>query len=317
MRSRIVAITLCVLLFCSALCLVGLPEKGSAIDTVATTTEPPKPVETVLCSFKDIAYGNDEKQTFDLTLPVDSRESIGLLLYIHGGGWVGGDKSTAKNAFEVTKSNELYATASLNYRLAKDGLVDIYDIIDDITAALVHIKELAVGYNVNIDKLIIGGHSAGGHLSLLYAYRYKDISPIKIVGAIASAPASDISLDDFYKKNCLGDEEHMCELMSTACGVKFTKQDRAAYTELLQSLSPIYYVSADSVPTALLHGKKDGVVPYKSSENLSQKLTEYSVENDLIIFENSEHGLDKDKETRAYAETLLNERVLTWFGLNN
>lgn len=330
MKSRIVALSLSLLLFFASLHLIGFAEDKVDADATAqtetsvtaettetttkeTVTEPK--TETIVCSFKDISYGSSEDNKLDLHLPVDDREETGLVLFLHGGGWIAGDKAAVKKNFGVLKENKNYATASINYRLAETGKTDIYDIINDITAAISHIKTLAAGYSVNITKVILCGHSAGGHLALLYAYRYKDISPVTPVGVFVTSPAVELSLDEFYKSNSLGDEKHMCELMSKACGETFTPQTRAGYEKLLKELSPTEYVTEDSVPTLIAHGKKDTVAPYKGSEILSERLTAFSVNHDLITFENSGHTLDKDKETRDYTETLLQERINSWLGI--
>lgn len=316
MRSRIVSIFLCVLLFFSSIYLVGVAESENTSGTEATTVKPSAPVETIICSFKDISYGNDENQTLDLSLPIDNREQTGLVLYIHGGGWVGGDKSKIVNDFDTQLANKNYATASINYRLSELDKTDIYDIIDDITAALSRIKEIAAGYSVNINKVILNGYSAGGHLSLLYAYRYRQVSPIEIVAVFASSPACDLSIDEFYKNNPLGDEKYMCELMSKACGLKFTKETRIAHKKLLQELSPTDYVTSDCVPTVISHGKKDKVAPFKGSKNLSELLVESSVTHNFIVFEKSGHQLNKDESTKQYAKSVLQSYINSLFQLN-
>ena len=342
MRSRIVAISLCVLLFLSAVYIVGFPEQNPAADSIVTTettvittepssapvtsteassvpvtsTEPTtEKVETVTCSFKDVSYGNDPNQSFDLTLPVDNREETGLILFLHGGGWVSGDKKTLKGTFDALAKNNDHAVASLNYRYAVLGETDVYNIIDDITAALDRIKNLAAGYSVNINKVVICGHSAGGHLALLYSYRFCDVSPVKPVGVIATAPAADLSIDGFYKNNSLGDEKYMCELMSNVIGVKFTPETRAAQKELLMQVSPIAYVTKNTVPTIIAHGRKDKVVPFEGTERLIEVLNQNNVENEFLIFDNSGHQLDKekDKDTKVIAEELLREKIDSWF----
>ena len=315
MRSRIVAILLCVVLFLSAVYIVGFPEPEDATDSVVTTEPVKENVEPVTCTFKDVSYGSDPNQSFDLTLPVDNRAETGLILFLHGGGWVSGDKKTLKGTFDTLAKNTDYAVASLNYRYTVLGQTDVYNIIDDITAALDYIKNLAAGYSVNINKVVICGHSAGGHLALLYSYRFYDVSPIKPVGVIATAPAADLSIDGFYKSNSLGDEKYMCKLMSNVIGVEFTPETRAAQKERLMQVSPIAYVTKDTVPTIIAHGRKDTIVPFEGTEALIEILNQNNVENEFLIFDNSGHQLDKkkDKDTKAMAEELLKEKIDSWF----
>lgn len=312
MRSRIVAILLSVLLFFSTLYLIGFPEKEVPAVEI-TETKPPENVETVVCSFSDISYGPDKKQRLNLTLPVDNREETGLVLYIHGGGWRGGNKDRTNVILSSLSTSKDYAVASMNYRLTKQDNIDIYDMINDITAAISHIKAFAQGYSVNISRVAIMGHSAGGHLALLYSYRYKDVSPVDIAGVIALASPADLTLDAFYNNSALGDENYVCSLVSRATGEKFTPDTRDDFSEILLELSPISYVSSDCAPTVICHGKKDSIVPVEDSIALAEKLDEYSVENDLVICENSGHKFDKDEEALKTISTLLQERLASWF----
>lgn len=315
MRSRIVAILLSVSLFLATLYISGFEVKPTIAD-IDRPENTPKNVETVVCSFKNISYGQNPQQVFDLTLPIDHREEIGIVVFIHGGGWVGGDKTALMNYFKICSPNKNYAVAAINYRLAALNTIDVYDMINDITSALTKIKSMAEGYSVNIGKVILLGHSAGGHLSLLYAYRYKDISPIDVVGVFASAPVVDLSYDYFYTHNLIGNEEYMCSLMSKTCGIVFTPATRATYKDYLLELSPVSYVSETSVPTVIIHGKKDKIAYCASSLELDAKLEEFSVDHNLILFENSGHSLSQDPQAKIYAESFLKEKIFSLFSID-
>ena len=313
MRSRIFSMILSVLIFISSIQIIGFT-KGEAHLTegdVATVSK----VETIVCNFKDIAYGSNKNQNFDLNLPVDDRDEIGLVVFLHGGGWAGGNKTSVKSSLNNFDANEDYATASINYRLAGEESADIYDIVDDITAALELIKNMAGGYGMNITKLVVCGHSAGGHLALLYAYKHKDISPIPIVGVYASASVPDLSTDAFYTKNKIGDEAYMCSLISKVCGVNITPENRARYKGILDKLSPVNYVDQDTVPTILMHGTEDKIAPYSGAARLNDVLTENSVNHELITVKGLGHGVNKRTDEKTYAEELLAACIKEWFDL--
>ena len=313
MRSRIFSLFLSVLILFSSIQLIGFSknEAESASSDVTDTAE----TGTVICNFKDIAYGSSSSQTFDLNLPVDNRKEIGILVFLHGGGWTGGDKAAVKKSVCNFASNKDYATASINYRLAGEEKADIYDILEDITAALTYIKKMAGGYGMNITKLILCGHSAGGHLALLYSYKYSKISPITPVGTFATASVPDLSSEAFYKNNSLGDEKYMCSLMSTACGVTFTPETRARYKSLLDELSPVNFVTRDTVPTVLVHGMKDTIAPYSGAVLLDDVLTENRVRHEVISIENAGHGVLKNAEKKKYAEDLMTACINEWFDI--
>ncbi len=308
MRSRITAILISAMIFISCLFAASLYEKS---DKPSESGKKEEFIHTDILSFKDIPYGDEKNQTLDLHLPVNGKEETGLVVFIHGGGWKSGDKTSAYRSLPVFYPNKSYATATMNYRFINDGKSDIDDILDDITLALDRIKTLAAGYSINVTKVILSGHSAGGHLSLLYAYKFRDISPIEPVGVFASAPVPDLAHDSFYTKNSLGDEAKMCRFISLLVGQEFTPKTRASKKALLDSYSAINYVSENTVPTIILHGNKDGIAPFDGSLKLSEKLTEYNVKHELVIFENTGHGL-KNPEKRKYASELLLNCAEEW-----
>ena len=72
--------------------------------------------------FTDIAYGSREHNTYDLYLPVDaaSKDSLALILYVHGGSWIGGDKNEHHgDCYKWVQRG--YATATMNYSLLNEG----------------------------------------------------------------------------------------------------------------------------------------------------------------------------------------------------
>ncbi len=319
MLSRIIAIVLCAAFFLSSFYLVVFADpqlfsfkaKEDEITTSVDTDEP-----TVVMSFKDLDYGKHERETLDLSFPKGTGRDVGLLLYIHGGGWTSGDKTDFRHVQSLFTENEDYAVASMNYRYAVADEYDTYDIIDDITSALSCIKETAAKNGVNINKVILCGYSAGAHLSLLYAYRYRSVSPISVSAVFALSSVSDFTLEEFYQNNRLGNEKEMCEMMTKVTGKTITPETRKDNYEILSELSPVRYVNENTVETIIIHGKHDPIAPYKGSKLLAEKLNAYHVVYEFITLENSSHGLNGDKEIIEKAKDLMRERTQALFELN-
>ncbi|MBQ6601017.1 MAG: alpha/beta hydrolase [Clostridia bacterium] len=313
MQKRKVLIPLCVVFIFSILVTLIAINRDSAPteDTVSASASE----KTEIRVFKDIRYGPEAVQTLDLNLPVGGTKDRGLVIFLHGGGWIGGDKSSVEKSYPVFKSNKYFATASINYSLVNDGKSDIHDIIDDITLAMEQIKTLASSYSVNLNKVVLGGHSAGGHLSLLYAYKYADISPIELVGVFASAPVADLSIEAFYTDNTYGDEKKMCTIISQLCGKDFDSKTRKSVKDILDEHSAINYVSDSTVPTIILHGSNDTIAPIFGSLMLTEELTKHAVNHELVLFENAGHSMKNCEETRKYASELMLACVKEWFDI--
>ncbi len=255
-------------------------------------------------TFFDIAYGTHERQVVDLCIPDGASGELGLVLFIHGGAWIAGDKESYKSGMNYGASSLGIATASLNYRYISDS-VDILDILDDIEAALAAVKAKGAEVGVDINRVLLTGDSAGGHLSLLYAYARKNTAPVAPVAVISNSGPTDLYDDNFYHNNALGDEAVICELMSMACGQSFTYAERESAEAALYSVSPVSYVNAECVPTVINHGNADTIVPFSNAETLDALLTQYGVEHVLNVYEGADHDLGKDEAAKDRADELL------------
>lgn len=252
----------------------------------------------------DLTYGTHERQVVDLFIPDDASGDLGLVLFIHGGAWIAGDKESYEGGMEYGATELGIATASVNYRYISDD-VDLLDVLDDIDDALAVIKDKGNEVGVNINKVLLTGDSAGGHLSLLYAYARKNTAPVTPVAVISNSGPTDLYDDNFYHNNALGDETVVCDLLSKACGQRFTYDTKESAKTALYSVSPIAYVSADCVPTVINHGTADTIVPFSNAVTLDALLTQYGVEHVLNVYDGADHDLGKDDEAKKKADELL------------
>lgn len=255
-------------------------------------------------TFFDMSYGAHERQVVDLCIPDDASGDLGLVLFIHGGAWIAGDKESYHSGMNYGASEMGIATASVNYRYISET-VDLLDVLDDIDAALAKIKEKGAEAGVNINKVLLTGDSAGGHLSLLYAYARKKTAPVTPVAVISNSGPTDLYDDNFYHNNALGDEAAISDLMSKACGQHFTYETKESAKAALGSVSPVCYVSAECVPTVINHGNADTIVPFSNAQTLDALLTQYNVEHVLNVYNGADHDLGKDEDAKDRADELL------------
>lgn len=276
-------------------------------------------VENKDYTFKNLAYGSHERQVMDLYLPEENDGEVGLILFIHGGAWISGDKEGYKGALEVACNDLGYAAAAINYRYLSES-VSLHDIADDIGSALAKIKSVGSEKGININKVLLTGSSAGAHLSMFYAYSRKDTAPITPVAVVSNCGPTDLSDDNFYYNSDLGVNSELgsfadiANLFSFAGEESFTYENRVLVKQALLKVSPIYYVNADTVPTVINHGKKDTIVPFSNAQALADKLREYGVTYDFNIYPNSGHGLSEDAENIEIADDLLYKYIKTYLG---
>jgi len=131
-----------------------------AIDVLGHAPQNPKSFEGITC-IKDVAYGAHTLQKGDLyfkdNINKESQKKP-IVLYIHGGGFIKGDKKHRVTVSEYY-ANEGFYVFSVNYRLPPD--VSIIGQILDCVNALNYIEELSKKYNIDTDNIFITGDSSG------------------------------------------------------------------------------------------------------------------------------------------------------------
>ncbi len=272
--------------------------------TLPGTQPEPEPTQSYV--WLDAAYGEDEQQNLDLYIPKNCGETVGLVLFIHGGAWHKGDKSFYdENTLKYV--NDLgYAAASINYRYV-DAQTDLWDLTDDVGASLQFIKDKGTEVGITIEKALLTGISAGGHLSLLYAYACKDNAPIEpAVVYCESAPTDLTERSYFTEPNDEGSPEFLMQLVSWCTGqqITFENYESEEAQQALLAVSPITYVDENTVPTVIAQAINDRSVPYANAVALEEKLTAYGIRHDMVVFPTSGHLLESDPEQKQQAEQL-------------
>ena len=262
------------------------------------------------------AYGEHSRQVVDIVLPKEKGET-GLVLMIHGGAWIAGDKESYLSA--LTYCADLgYAGAALNYRYISEN-TDVSDILDDINSALAVIRAKSAEKGFAISKVLLTGASAGAHLSLLYAYSRAETAPVKPVAVVSNCGPTDLTDPGYYQGNALGDLNNMLKLMGYLTGVDITADEFTsksgsyeAFEKKLLEYSPVSYVNSATVPTVINHGDSDTVVPYRNAVELDALLTENSVPHDFVTYRNADHDLSGDNDAAEKSQELLLKYAKTY-----
>jgi len=251
-------------------------------------------------NFPDIVYGSDPHQKFDI---VCRKKDVHAIVYIHGGGYFTGNKSQYPSFLASYSENHLFA--SVDYRLIqKDNDIQIGDIFSDIHNALLKIIEISKANGINIKDFILIGHSAGGHIGLLYGYKYfYQNKEIKIAACISLAGPTDFTDDiGLSSMTMWGDDIKTRLTFFSWIGTRligksieltqynWTKQKNySEYKKYIEDISPVMYVSKNAVlpPTLLVHGRRDNQVPYSNAIRLNNALDSTSIPHKLITLSGS------------------------------
>ena len=239
----------------------------------------------------DVAYGTHERQRFDICLP--DEKTHGLILFIHGGGWVAGDKNWYGDELTACSAKG-YAAAAMNYHyLSPDVRMDT--LIRDISEALERIKAVSGEHGFDLDRVLLTGASAGGHLSLLYAYSMAESAPIRPVCVVDYCGPAMLTDDKLLYETPVKNPpaEQWINIYTWLTGVKFDESNIDRVLPELERYSPVSYVKESSVPTIICHGQKDAIVPFSNAVALRDKLEACGVEYIFLPLPDAGHGLEQ------------------------
>lgn len=237
----------------------------------------------------NLAYGSHPQQTLDLFLPKHYSESTPVVIMIHGGAWMmGGKEYTDKRAKDLRDRG--FVVANINYRYVSET-VHCKDLLEDVDNAVAYVQKEGKKHGYNTKQLHMAGISAGAHLALLYGYTTG--KKVKSVTAICPPVLFDSNapfgnMDDPLIKNV--------ELLA---GEKY-KQTKIQ-SEAFREISPVKHIK--NIPTLLIHGDSDRIVPWWHSQFLYSTLQEKKIESRLLTMKGKDHdaGLnDADTEKEAY-----------------
>jgi acetyl esterase/lipase len=261
-------------------------------------------------TYADLSYGGKPANKFDLYVPADhSKETYGLIVYLHAGGFTTGDKSEDAQMLQWLCSLG-YVTAGINYTLFSEENPDanIYTQSLEIKESIPYVIEEAEKLGCNIDRMAISGGSAGGCLALLYAYRDAAEAPVPVKMVFEGVGPSSFYPEDW---KCYGfdqNKEAATGLFSVMTGKAITADlfGTPEYEELVKDTSALYWVNENTVPSLLAYGVHDKIQPYEGAVRLDAALTENGVPHDFIVFKHSGHGLQNDnKQMIEYSETIM------------
>jgi acetyl esterase/lipase len=235
---------------------------------------------------RDLAYvdGGHERQKLDLYLPKDRENKVPLVVFVHGGAWLAGDKGAARAALPLVSQG--FAVASINYRLSQHATFPAQ--IHDCKAAIRYLRANADKYQLDAERIGVWGPSAGGHLAALLGTSGGVESLEGNLGHNDQSSQVQAVVDWFGPTDLVQmGGSHNRPNAPEARLLGGPVQERLAEAK---SANPITYVDSSDPPFLIMHGDKDPVVPYSQSELLDAALREAKVEVELVRVAGAGHG---------------------------
>lgn len=236
---------------------------------------------------RDVEYGQAAGVSLKLDVSIPAGEGpFPVAILIHGGGWSGGSKSGSDkpgNGADITPWFAAFTAGrfvwfSIDYRLAPAHRWPAG--YGDVLTAIRWVKAHATEYRGDPTRVVLVGHSAGGHLACLAGVLADERTRVQAV--VGFAPVTDLVTDT---RNRDGASTSLQALFGIA--KELTPEAEAK----LREVSPSEHVRAGLPPFLLLHGDADKTVPIAMSRAFQEKLRAAGNTCDLIVLPGAPHGL--------------------------
>jgi acetyl esterase/lipase len=227
----------------------------------------------------------------DIYAPLGLTRPNPTLIYFHGGGWVIGSKETA--VLHLLPYLEMgWTVVNVQYRLGRVSLAPAA--VEDCRCALRWVIRNAERYRFDVNRIVLTGHSAGGHLSLITAMLTSS------VGLDRQCPTSFGTPPDPAKDEPrvaavvnwygISDVNDLLEGPNTQGYALSWFGSLTNREEIARRVSPLQYVRPGLPPVITIHGDQDTVVPYAHATRLHAELQRHGVPNQLVTIPGGKHG---------------------------
>jgi acetyl esterase/lipase len=290
LKRLLIGIAMFSLLACASISQIPKPAP------TPTATPLPSPIPTPTFAFKkfgatelDVTYCTPHgvSQKMDIYYPT-SGGPWPVLMYVHGGGWSGGDKAEGVGWRSMTEHG--FLVVSVNYRLASHEN-KFPTMIEDVKCAVRYLRARALEYNLDPNHIGAVGMSAGGHLVDLLGLadesagwdtgEYADQSS-RVQAVVTIAGISDLT----FTRGAYASPDSAAMMVYQA----FDEMPGSASPKLVAA-SPVAYITPDDPPFLIIHGDLDNIVPVEQSQVLDEQLRRSGVPSELVIIKNGTHSI--------------------------
>jgi acetyl esterase/lipase len=245
--------------------------------------------------FPDITYltANNYDAKLDVYKRRDTTGPQPTLIWIHGGGWVGGNKESALMSLMPWFAMG-WNVVNVEYRLARVSLAPAA--VEDCLCALRWVVGQAKNYDFDTSRLVVSGDSAGGHLALATGMIPESAGldrqcpgvPLPKVAAIIN----------WYGITQVGDLLDGPDRKPYAVAWLSSLPNRE---EIAKRVSPLTYVRPGLPAVLTIHGDADPTVPYTQAMRLHESLKKADVPNELLTIPGGKHGgFTPEERTRIF-----------------
>ena len=246
------------------------------------------PLPENIHEYKDLVYKKVDGEILKLDIYHEKKitDSKPLIIFIHGGAWIKGDKHDYWS-YLIPFAQKGYITATIQYRLSDVAKHPAQ--LEDVESAIAWLQENAEKFHIDNNKIALVGGSAGAHLAMLAAYT-KPLLNIK--GVVNLYGPSDLTTEYAIET----------ESIHRLIGKSYEEAP-----ELYREASPINFITANIPPTLTFQGTLDELVPYTQSDNLDKKIKEMGAISYYHELKGWPHTMDMSVKVNQYCQYYMDD----------
>jgi acetyl esterase/lipase len=255
------------------------PERHYAIQD----EPPPANIDHIKRRFLDISYARlSSAQKLDIYLPDQGEGPFPVILWIHGGAFMGCDKADLQVLPAIEGLKRGYAVVAINYRLSGEARFPAP--VFDAKAAIRWIRANAIRYQLDSFRIAAWGSSAGAYLALMLGTSTgvailedrtmgNPDEPCNVQTVIDwFGPSDFLKMDAQLAESGLQSPQGMEHNNANSPESLLFGHTITEIPERVRAANPITYINKNAPPFFIQHGTKDAVVPVQQSVALAAKL---------------------------------------------
>jgi acetyl esterase/lipase len=278
---------------------------------------PPPNVEHIKRKHLDLPYAHlSSAEKLDIYLPNEGEGPYPVIVSIHGGAFMGGDKSDGQVMPVLEGLKRGYAVVAVNYRLSWEARFPA--LVQDVKAAVRWIRAHAQRYHFDKERIAAWGRSAGSYLSAMLGTSagVKELEDLSLgnhdqpcnVQAVVDwfGPTNFLTMDELLTECGMPPEAGMEHNGANSPESLLLGEQITEIPELIKAANPETYITFATPPFFIQHGTKDAIVPVQHSIEFAAKLRQTIGEDkvNLELIDGADHE-DPGFETPENVQKVL------------
>lgn len=254
---------------------------------------------------EDVQYGTGagEPLTMHLAKPKGLSAPAPCVVFIHGGGWMFGDKKMHLPEIKAAAADG-FVSATIGYRFAPKHRFPAQ--VEDAKCAIRYLRAHATEIGLDPQKIAAVGFSAGAHLSMMLGVMDSSdglegeggcadqSSKVQcVVSFFGPTNLTNTDINSTVARDIL-DEKSIRNILENFVGGKPEE-----HLDTLKTASPLTYVNAGDAPILMFQGTKDNLVPYDQAFEMATALSKAGIPGRVELMLGHRHGWAGDELTRT------------------